>query len=159
MATIFERMEALATCMCKALADVGLKDLCFCGVMPGDQIDTSYISNDCPGCGMAWVRLVSSYPSVSLGTPSTAVNNCGSQIGIELEVGALFCISPGETDGSPPSAEELFNATKRQADAAQAIFKAINCCDIGDSIIGTYVPFGPEGGGVGGAWPVALMDQ
>lgn len=156
---ILTRLENLATCLCAAILEANLPEPCFCGIVPGEAVVEDYIGDCEPVCGMAFVRLASIYPATSLGQPSDDVNNCGLMLGADIEIGILRCISSGEADGSPPSPEELYAATQLQINDSLAIYKAVNCCDLGDVLMDTYSPVGPLGGIVGGIWPISIMDQ
>lgn len=156
---IFEALAELATCLCSELTKDGSPGLCFCGLVPGDAAGDQY-AGDCEQNGMAWVRLVTAYPATGVAVPSETPGNCNDGLGFEIEVGAMRCISAGEDDGSPPSAEELLAATDLQIRDMMAMRRAILCCDAlnpKDLLLNSYGPIGPAGILVGGVWTLSVM--
>lgn len=149
---IWPLMVQMQQCLCETLEERGLRPgNCFCGVTPGQQVTWDYSD------GMAWVRLTSIVPSAVFPTQSFALNNCGTTLAAELEVGVLHCAPIQGPDGSPPTEAQQFEATRLQLATMSAIRSAIICCadssDV-DMILGGYDPLGPNGGLVGGAWTV-----
>lgn len=131
--------------------------LCFCGVVPGAQTAIEY-AGDCGDSqdGMAWVRLAQSYPATGVGIASQRVGNCGASLGFDLEVGVVRSIDVSE---EAPTEQNSLAWVERQFKDMQAARAAIACGVLHnkDFILGEYVPFGPEGGMVGGAWTVYVM--
>lgn len=158
---VYDRLSALAACLCGQIQDPvnGVPDVCFCGIVPGDQAVGNY-AGDCKDvCGMAWVRLVQMYPMVSIGSPDVTPGNCGTGIGIDVELGILRCITVGDEQGNLPTAAELLAATQLQIADALIMRKAVQCCDAvpwKDTIVTTYTPSGPLGGLVGGMLNVSM---
>lgn len=153
--SIFQRMSELATCLCAQIIEDGNGETCFCGVIPGDSAAGDLAGDGCDG-GMAWVRLISAYPSQTVGQASVMVGNCASGMGYDIEVGILRPTTLGADEGVPDSADVLATAELQMADM-QTMLKAILCCPAfptKDVIIGTYRPLGPLGLLVGGAWPI-----
>lgn len=161
--SVFQRLQALATCLCSQIADPanGVPGVCFCGIVPGEQAAAAY-GGDCDSaCGMAWVKLNNIYPMKSIGAVDNSVGNCGSGLGFEIQMGIMRCISVGDESGNPLSDAELLEATELQIADALIMHKAVACCASGtwnthDFIIGPYVPLGPEGGLVGGIITVQM---
>lgn len=160
-----ELLEHLADCLCVTIKESPGPDVCFCGVIFGDGVVGDYAG----GCrdgrqGMAWVRMVSMYPADGINVVNERVNNCGSSIGMDLEVGILrpVAVTSGSR-GQAPTANQYLAAAARANDDAKLMLHAIRCCvgtrdwnDI-DSIVGVYQPAGPEGGLMGGTWPMAVI--
>lgn len=155
-----DRLTAIAACLCAQIETDGLPPVCFCGVVPGDQVALDYVGDNCAtACGMAWVRLIGMYPSVSLGQPNTEPGNCQSLLGLEVEVGIMRCASLPDDDGTPPSAADLAGDVELQAADALTMRRALLCCASSqDLMLGPYTPQGPEGGLVGGVWGAALLE-
>jgi hypothetical protein len=64
----------------------------------------------------------------------------------------------GESDGTPPTPTELETATRLQMDDMLTMWRAVLCCRRAkDFVIGSYAPYGPEGGVVGGTLPVLVL--
>lgn len=150
-------LDDLATCLCAQILTDGLPPVCTCGVMPGAEVALDYAGDCDDTCGMAWVRLASSYPSVTIGQPSERPGNCSSGIGIEVEIGIMRCIDLGDGVTPPDPAEMAAAATLQYADML-AMWRAVACCRTSkDWILGTYVPYGPQGGILGGILPLGIL--
>lgn len=157
-----ELLEHLAECLCDTIKNSRGPDVCFCGVVFGDGVVADFAG----GCrdgrqGMAWVRMTSMYPAEGINVVSERVNNCGSTIGMDLEVGMLRPVVTMDSRGEGPTAEQYLAAAQRANDDAVLMLQAIRCCDLDnrdiDAIVGTYQPAGPEGGLFGGTWPMAVI--
>lgn len=158
MNPIEQMLEDLATCLCAQIITDGLPEPCFCGVVPGEAVAFDYAGSCDDACGMAWVRLGSAYPSVTIGSPTAQPGNCSAAIGIDVEMGIVRCIEVGSADGSPPTPEQLNDAADLQVADLLAIWRAVACCrQSKDWAIGQYTPFGPEGGLVGGVVTMAMQ--
>lgn len=154
----FTVLEELATCMCAQFIAAGLPPHCFCGVVPGQEAAYDY-AGDCDiACGMAWVRLITSYPSVIVATPYDQPNNCGAMLGIEVEMGSVRCVPGLDNSGNPPAPADLLASAQLQSADMMAMRRAIACCSGSrDFLVGSYQPIGPEGGLVGGFWSIAIQ--
>lgn len=155
----------LAACLCAELTPDGAAgpDLCFCGVLPGEIVvaDVGAEENCDNGCGMAWTRIESAYPSESVAQVRVTPNSCGAQLGIDIELGVLRCY-PLPDNGQPPDAQVLAEAAAAQQNDMMAIWRAVNCCEIlkdvnVDYLLGVFAPSGPLGGVVGGTWTVSVL--
>lgn len=154
-------LEALAECLCEQIEASSVPGVCFCGVIPGDGIVVDYAGNCRDGKqGMAWVRLTAMYPAEGLNVVSERVNNCGSSIGLDLELGIVRPVAVADHRARAPSADAYRAAGRLMNDDALVMLRALKCCETLqdlDHIVGTYNPAGPEGGVVGGTWPVATI--
>lgn len=150
-------LDDLATCLCSQIITDGSPPTCFCGVVPGDEVAMDYAGDCNDTCGMAWVRLVTAYPSTSVGVPVERPGNCAVGIGIDVVLGISRCIELGD-NGEPPSQEDLAaGAVLQQADM-MTMWRAISCCRTSkDWRIGSYTPFGPQGGLIGGVLPLSIL--
>lgn len=160
--SVHDLLTDLAACLCVTLEDWGLPTPCFCGVLPGLNVALDYFGGcedgSC-GNGMAWVRLNSVYPAIGVGIQSQTAGNCGTTLGIDIEIGVVRCISAGEDDGGPVPAQELADAAFLQSQDALAMRAAVACCaplTSRDYVLGIYTPYGPEGGAVGGTWTMVV---
>lgn len=157
--SVAERLEALATCLCGEVKSGGAPDVCFCGVLPGAEVALDYQGDCSDVCGMAWVRLVTTYPATVIGQANEQPGNCASQTGFDVELGVVRCIDVLDAQGNPPSPAELLTSTRLQMADRDAIVRAILCCyTTKDFLLGAYTPYGPEGGMVGGVMLVSLVD-
>jgi hypothetical protein len=149
-------LDNLAICLCSQLLDDNLPEVCFCGIMPGEDVPVD--PGDCAGgCGQAWVRLATAYPSVAIGQPAQAPGNCTMGIGIEIEMGVVRCFDVGDGQ-TPPEPQELARAGRLQVADMLAMWRAVACCNSAkDFILGQYIPIGPQGGVVGGTLPLAIL--
>lgn len=158
---VYDLMVDIATCLCAQAKVNGSPDFCFCGVLPGEVVVADYIGEGCTDdvCGMAWVRLVTGYPSSGVGRVNENVGNCSSELGIDLEIGMLRCLPVSDNDGEPPTPEEMLAATSQQTDDMFTMLQAVTCCSSlssKDFILSAYSPMGPDGGVVGGTFLVYL---
>jgi hypothetical protein len=151
---IWPLMVELRDCLCETLTTRGLMPGdCFCGIVPGQQATWDYMT------GMAWVRLDSVVPSAVFPNQSFDLNNCGTTLAAEIEVGVIQCTPGPSADGSPPSQLQQFESSRLQIATMAAIRSAILCCDDNsdlDLILGAYEPQGPNGNLVGGTWRVSV---
>lgn len=158
MEKITALLTDLATCLCSQLLDDALPPVCFCGIVPGSTVALDYSGNCDDKCGMAWVRMSAAYPSAQIGIPSVTPGNCTIGIGVDVELGVVRCITPGGDNGEPPEPAELAAASVLQQADMMAMWRAVACCRTSkDWAIGQYVPYGPEGGLVGGALNIAVL--
>lgn len=160
MSAVEDRLLALATCLCAEIENHPVTPkVCFCGVVPGDQVAMDYTGDCTDACGMAWVRLVAAYPSTIIGQATTTPGNCGSMLGLDVEIGVVRCVQGLNEDGDPPSPEALLEASLWQWEDMATIRRAILCCTGSkDFLLSQYAPFGPMGGLVGGTWTVSMHE-
>lgn len=152
-------LTELAACLCVQIQDAPGPDVCFCGVIPGDAAVAEYAGSCNNKCGMAWVRLGTIYPSTVVGVIEEAAGNCGSGIGVDIEVGILRCAAMPDDRGNPPKPSALAASAKQCADDAMTMWRAISCCEAfgsKDFILRGYSPAGPMGGLVGGTWALSV---
>jgi hypothetical protein len=151
MATISETIAALASCLCAELNDTGL---CFCGVFPGaDPYDAMGGCED-TGCGQAWVRLLSLYPSSTIGQLDTSLRNCSSGLSYDVEIGVLRCFPQQE---EAMTEAEMLAIADQQYEDMLAMRRAVVCCEeLDEYILGAYVPVGPDIGAIGGLWTLSV---
>jgi hypothetical protein len=147
-------MLALKDCLCEQLTAA---PPCFCGIVPGALVAADYV--DCgsgSGCGMAWVRLDSLYPSVQFPNPAAGTGTCATPLAARIEMGVIRCAPVTDARGEPPGESAQQQATDRQLADAMAMYRAIICCQTGTSrrrlSVGAYTPIGPDGGYAGGRW-------
>ena len=162
---IFSQMASIAECLCAKIEENGLPPLCFCGIIAGDQpYDASGIGDGCDeddedaGCGQAWVRLVSGYPSSVVGQADVMPGNCATAFGFDLEIGILRCIRI-EAEGGILPAEEMLEAVQLQVADMLTMQQALLCCPnlpVDSFVIGQYAPIGPLGGLVGGTFITSI---
>ena len=112
--------------------------------------------------GFAWVRLIGAYPTgPNFPAHLTVSQNCPAYTwALQIEVGITRC--------APEPCDVLDNTCcSAQASAAAiqlndfALMQQIFCsCDTGiasrDIVIGSYTPYGPEGGCIGGKLTVTI---
>lgn len=145
----------LASCLCGQINDPawGLRGVCFCGVVPGDQAIAAYVDNCDDNCGMAFVRLINAYPAATVGQAYTQPDNCGVGLGLDIEMGILRCFAEGMDPEALPTEEQMLTAASNQYDDLMALRRAVLCCTTmspKEFILGAYTPAGPLGGVYGG---------
>lgn len=150
----------LAACLCAELTDDGEFDLCFCGVMPGQQFAQDYLWGcDNGNCGAAWVRLITAYPADGVGEPAEEPQGCRNSLGIDIEIGVIRCIEQ-PADGEAPTEAMLAAAAVLQMADLMAVRKMLACCSTlqdFDYALGTYTPSGPQGAITGGRWTLSVL--
>lgn len=148
--SVWPVLEALRTCLCETLQadDVAPTPECFCGITYGDITLHDYKD-------MAWIRLVSAFPSANL--TSLDVNSvCGSPLSMEVEVGVINC-APIMTGRTKPDVEAHEMAALLQVKQMRSMRRAIQCCldrDI-ERRLNAYTPL-TLGDAYGGFWTVNL---
>lgn len=164
---VFSQMAEIAECLCAKLAANGLPTVCFCGIIAGAlPYDATGVGEGCEsddpddnvGCGQAWVRLVSAYPSTQVGVADVIPGNCTKGFGYDIEIGVMRCIRIEELGGALP-ADEMLAAVQLQIADMLTMQQALMCCsafDTEDFVLGQYTPIGPEGGLVGGSWLTSI---
>lgn len=151
--SITELMTDLAACLCAQITVDKSPEPCWCGVMPGQAPILDAMGAKCPS-GIAWVRMASAYPSVSVGQAAQVVGHCGSGMGYDLELGILRLNTGGKSVTGPDEALSLAYAEQQIKDM-ETMRKAVMCCTaLGkkDFILGAYSPYGPIENITGGTW-------
>lgn len=159
---VFSQMAAIAECLCAQIKENDLPGLCFCGILGGDgPYDMTGVGDDCEegGCGQAWVRFVTGYPSTEVGVALQTPNNCKSNgFGYDLEVGITRCVTIPD-DGEAMDHAEMLAASQLQIADMLTMQQALLCCNAlnsEDFVLGAYIPIGPEGGILGGRWILSI---
>lgn len=155
---IWPRLAKLAECLCSAISDRGLPEPCVCTVMPGLNVAFDYCTPcSADKCGMAWVRMGATYPSTVFPVPDTVPSGCRTLLAFEAEMGVARCAPVGDDQGNPPHPQLMAETAELQVSDMMAMRAAAECCFGKEQfLLGQYAPFGPEGGCVGGVWPLAV---
>lgn len=157
---VYPTMIKIAACLETELTKAGLPQLCFLGIMPGNQVALDF----CDGCGthgqcgQAWVRLVTAYPSSSFPNPDNTAR-VNVDLAYVLEVAVMRCAPKPDSQGNPPGVADMLESTRLQMADMAAIRRALECClkDVEvDYSLGSYSAYGPQGGCVGGSWTITL---
>lgn len=159
---IYPAMVRLSGCLCAELVASELPTPCFCGVIPGTESNLD-CGNCKDGCGAAWVRLATGFPSSDFPIISNTLQNCGTPLAFQLEVGITRCFSPfADRSGNAPGVEENLRQTRLQLADMAAMRRAIACCfaDVDtDYMLGPYLPLSFQGGCGGGFWTVYVGQE
>lgn len=165
MMTLKEMIAVLLEELTAGLDDAGILDtMCAVTAFPGTAVPVDYVGSS-DSCGaMAWVRHLTSYPSVSFPAGDVSLDSCHSTLAHSMEVGIIRPAPIPESDGSevelPDDLEHLNTAFDLADDMIlmrDAITRAAKTIDL--VILGSYTPVGPEGGAVGGTWTVTVGDD
>jgi len=157
--TINQMLATLLQALADEIAAAGKEeDYCTVTVQPGSAVAIDFGPES--GCGgTAWVQLVGANPSVSFPSADVGVNNCAYDLAFVVEVG-MVGPAPGMdvTLGqyTVPEDTELFDASMRQMDELQMMYRAIQKAKIPEKVVGSYAPQGPDGGVLGGVWTVTV---
>lgn len=159
---LYTRLVDLAACLCAQIDDPanGVPGVCFCGLVPGEQAAAIYAEGNCARgtCGMAWIRLISTYPMKSIGVIDPTPGNCGATLGADVEMGILRCFTLGDETGRGPDPQQLLASTQLQVADSVVMQKAMLCCNVPSKefTLNTYQPLGPAGDLVGGSWTMSI---
>lgn len=149
-APVFSTLIELQQCLCEEIESRNLPAVCFCGVVPGAETILDFSQG-----GQAWVRLQTAFPSRTFPEQDQTLRSCQAGLAYTVEIGIVRCAPMMSDDGEPPTLEEQFEATRLQLADMEAMRAALQCClRKKDSLLGAYIPIGPEGGALGGAWTV-----
>lgn len=135
------------------------EQLCSFTKQPGDSVALDYA--ECGG--MAWVRHVTSSPSINGYTNDVTPDSCFWGMAHTVEMGVMRKAPIPEqvlnTIDLPDDAELSAAADRLMADMA-AMNRAIQGArGEFDLLAGTYTPVGPVGGTVGGTWSMVLGEE
>lgn len=157
--TVYDKASALAGCLCAQVAADGLPQLCFCGLIPGADVIQDYVTCQSKDerCGMAWTRVYVGAPVTGIGQQDESLNNCGADLGFDLEVGILRCVPvASDAQGNAPTEAQMLASARLQLLEMETMRRAIQCCDaLEEFILNSYTPLGPSGGVAGGFWTVS----
>lgn len=163
---VYPTMVKLAACLCIEMERSGFTNLCFCGIVPGQEAVLDFCGSeeghDCDGAagtcgGMAWVRLVGAGPDTSAATQSGAT--CATSLQFQLEVGMSQCAPMLGDGGEIPGVVEQLDATRRQVASMGAMHRAIACCMADEDVdytLGTYDPLPILGGCLASVWNLTV---
>jgi hypothetical protein len=162
--TLRQMLAVLLEELSAGLEEAGLlESMCAITVFPGTAVPVDYVGGD--SCSsMAWVRHVSSNPTVRFPSADASIDNCAYTLAHIIEVGIIrpspIPMSDGNTVDLPDDIAH-FNSAMELADdmilMKDAIARAAKSIDF--VILGSYVPVGPEGGAVGGTWTLTAGDD
>lgn len=153
--------QKLATCVSDHLAMCGYP-VRQASLVPGltSPADVCCAGDDAdPGDGMAWVAV----GPITATKPDGATGACGYMYEATITVGLYRCAPTLDVNGDPPTPQELEDAALANLRDAAIVRQAIGCCwpravplDPSDWDMGTWTPYGPEGGCMGGTHLVTL---
>lgn len=158
--TFLPYLDGLLAAAQGELEAAGLGDgLCYQGVKPGSMVAFDF-GDDCSG--ILWTRLQSAYPSSDVfPQQDIASRRRGQPLRIAgiYEVGLVRAVAIPD-NGEPIDQEAEYAQTQLQLADQQALLAAI--CGFfhlpgqrfADWMLGTYTPYGNEGGVLGGWWTV-----
>jgi len=155
-----EMMDILLAQLVVDVRASGDDQLCAQALYPGEGAPLDYA--ECGG--MLWVRLITAAPSTSFPSPNNSVDNCTATLAYQLEVGLMRPAPiPDEVlgDFELPDDEEHTAAAHRQMDDMELMYGAFAKVrrHIEMVLVGSYTPFGPAGGTVGGTWTLFVGNE
>lgn len=163
--------ERLLTCLCTALAETAVGLVCQCALRPGVAPPPADLCCNCPngGQGQASVQITEIFPVVAGKFPTRGIagtlDNCATyEWAAELTMTVYRCVSVADENGFP-SFDELMADTRKIAEDAQAMRRALLCCDWRDNDLGDPSPIvpgpwkaiQPQGGCAGGQQSVTVL--
>lgn len=142
-------LEGLRGCLETRLAGSS-----FCGgvrILPGATPALDGCWGDCTG--QAWVRLVRAWTSMSFPAADTNPRLGPGLLVMQAEVGIARCMPPMQQHTGAPDPDEVAAVMAQVLADMPVLRRTLSCCDRpGDIVLGPYLPFGPQGGLVGGVW-------
>lgn len=126
--------ERLLTCLCEALAETTGGAPCQCALRPGTAPPPADVCCECQdGQGQASVQITEIFPVVAgqfpkRGIVGTLTDCTAYEWAAELTMTVYRCVSVADGDGFP-SFDELMADSRKIADDAQAMRRAVFCCD------------------------------
>jgi len=151
--------QELLTCFCTSLnANPDPPEICCLRV--GQRVSALISANDDECCrGLAWVRVVSDFPSNDFPEQlTTPIGNCPpGWLAVILEMGVLRCAPAGTIFDLPtcPEWTALFTTLMNDSAAMRDAF----CCldlDVSAKLLGIWEPLEVEGGCTGGTRTVTV---
>lgn len=158
--------KALASVLDEALTrlkvDGSDADLCSKTLMSGSDLILDYGLESCGG--MLYVRLIGANTTASFPESDVTVNNCAYTLAYQCEVGLLRpAVMPEQAMKRLilPTNEQHFDQSMRQYGDMEKMLGALQAVGSGyeEFIIGSYAPFGPEGGVIGGIWSFTVGEE
>ncbi|MGW4123637.1 hypothetical protein [Nocardia sp. NPDC004711] len=155
---VYQVAHTLIGALTAALASTRAGAPCISVVHPGTMTpDYGWCKSD-DGEGMAWTRVVSITPVLHFPTPVAHPVPAGNvaQLAAVIELGVDRCYWTTE-DNSMPEIAILDSMARDVLDDAAAMLRAVQCCGLGaDTVLGPWVPRGPQGGIHGGTMTVTV---
>ena len=153
---ILDPVNDLLACICAEVNAV--KPVCECMLVPGTEAAWYYCGCGDTACGMAWLNLVQTFPYSTFPSPAIDIR-CQLPLAIVAQIGVVRCMPMPASDGTPPAAADLEEASALQIADMWALYRAVNCCGVKDKAIGQWQSLGPIGDCVGGMWSVYLAAE
>jgi hypothetical protein len=154
---LLEPINDLLACVCAEVAAV--KPVCECMIVPGFETAWYYCGECQEGkCGMAWVNVLNVHPYIQFPNP-TIDAKCHLPLAMIAQVGVVRCMPMPDSQGNPPAATDLEEATALQLADMWAIYRAVVCCGVTYKAVGQWTSLGPLGDCVGGMWNVHLAAE
>lgn len=125
---------------------------CRVALYPGAEVPWDVCEVNAHGDnGQLWANLIGT-PVITNEGPCATVQWAG-------EIGIVRCAAGLTDDGSPPHVVDVTDDALRQAQDADAIWRALACCEsrserVRSMVLTSWRPVGPQGGCVGGIWTV-----
>lgn len=156
-------LQRLQECLCAELAKANGPELCYCGMMVGDQMPLELAKCGAGGCGgVAWIRPMQAYASTEFPAPDEAPS-CVAVLAMPVEIGVARCYPRGDIR-VPVDPQEMFEAARLYMSDMRAMRRAVACCLNDDSFqgsyaMGTWEPIPALSGISGGTWTVVIRPE
>lgn len=166
MTFVSDVAQQLLSCFDTALQDEDTPPGQIC-LRVGEVPFSAGLSEDLCCSGLAWVRVLRIYPSISFPTQDSNPNDCqSSSYAVELEMGAVRCLPFGNNNAGPSC--DQWTAVFFQVDEDAAAMREAICCmrdliedgttTLADQILADeWVPIDGEGGCIGGRMTVSMQ--
>lgn len=158
-AGVYKIAHDFLDCLVTNLTNTRAGAPCVALVHPGEMAPMYGWCKCDDGEGMAWVRVVNIFPTVTFPAPANTVvrPNTITQFGVVLELGRDLCYRTPQ-DNSMPAPAVLDSATRDVMDDAAAMRKTAWCClPSVPRVPGMWLPRGPAGAIHGGTMQVTVL--
>lgn len=155
-------LAELKACLCAELKAQGNTTMCFCGILIGDGVPAEFgdpLDGGC--CGAGYVRLNNAFPSTQFPVVDQEAT-CMTTMAYDISVGILRCAPIGDSDGNPPTQEEMDDYAHQALADMATIRRVLRCClsfdkfpDL-DQWVGLWTPIANDGGIGGGEQQVII---
>jgi hypothetical protein len=157
--SIYPVLLAMLECAELELEKSGLPPVGYASIQPGALPVLDHVGNG-KECDEMIINVTNGFPTN--GFPIIdQFGTCGSAMAFEVQLGVFRC-APVPAGKLPqnfklPTPVQQLNATRLHLADMQAMKRALACCLKNyEYVIRTWLPYGPAGGAVGGAWLVAV---
>lgn len=153
-------LKTALTCLTDELDKAKGPARCYTGLIIGDQMPLGLMNCTDGGCGVAWVRPVTAFPSLTFPNPAEFAP-CGAPMAMTIEIGVARCYPRPTGKNIYPDPQAMFDATRLYMSDRAAMERAICCVgrEMGSDFQvskNAWLPITPGNGASGGTWTFSV---